>query len=162
MTLPLPSRFFEDLVVGERKQSDCMTVSQQEILDFARRYDPQWFHCDPERAKQSFFGEVVASGLHTAALWRILDHQINGDIAWVCGVAWEHVRWHQALRADDEICASSEILSLRPSASQPDRGVCTLRCAVLHRSGATVMSFESVNLVYRRHALAALFQLSSA
>lgn len=151
--MSLPSRFFEDLQIGDRRQSDYLTVTEEEILTFSRAYDPQWFHCDAEQAKQSFFGELVASGIHTAALWRVLDHRINGDVAFVCGVAWETVRWLRPLRVNDEICAWSEILSKRESKSSADRGVCVFRCGVRHRDGGDLLTFDSVNMVYRRGAL---------
>lgn len=154
--MSLPSRFYEDLEVGERRQSDYLKVSEEEILRFSRDYDPQWFHTDPEQAKQSFFGELVASGLHTAVLWRVLDHRINGDVAFVCGVAWENVRWLRPLRVGDEISASSEILSKRESQSRSDRGICVFRCGVRHRDGGEMMTFDSVNMVYRRSAVPAL------
>src|SRR3546814_19108441 len=82
----MPHRTFEDLQVGERRKSRERTISRQEILDFARTYDQQWFHTDAELARQSVFGEVVASGIHVLALWRQLDPEINSDIDFVCGV----------------------------------------------------------------------------
>src|SRR3546814_18312670 len=83
----MPNRTFEDLQVGERRKSRERTISRQEILDFARTYDPQWFHTDAELARQSVFGEVVASGIHVLALWRQLDHEINSDIDFEIGRA---------------------------------------------------------------------------
>jgi hypothetical protein len=71
-------RYYEDIVVGEVRESRSRTVSLDELIEFASRYDPQYFHADPEAAKHSAFGEVVASGIHSAALWRSLDHEING------------------------------------------------------------------------------------
>ncbi|MEZ0135358.1 MaoC/PaaZ C-terminal domain-containing protein, partial [Novosphingobium sp. NRRL B-2648] len=68
-----PYRTFEDLELGEFRRSSPRTVTQDEILEFARKYDPQWFHTDPESAAQSVFGEVVASGIHVLALWRQMD-----------------------------------------------------------------------------------------
>ena len=59
-----PTICFEDLEVGDFRQSRSRTVTRDEIVEFARQYDPQWFHSDPEAAKQSVFGEVVASGIH--------------------------------------------------------------------------------------------------
>ena len=83
-----PTICFEDLEVGDFRQSRSRTVTRDEIVEFARQYDPQWFHSDPEAAKQSVFGEVVASGIHVLAMWRQLDHEINSDIDYVCGIGW--------------------------------------------------------------------------
>ncbi len=96
-----PDRYWEDLVVGESFTSRARSVGEDEIVDFATRYDPQYFHMDPEAAKRSIFGEVVASGVHNLAIWRQLDHEITGDIRWICGVAWDDFRWKRALRAGD-------------------------------------------------------------
>ena len=87
-----PTICFEDLEVGDFRQSRSRTVTRDEIVEFARQYDPQWFHSDPEAAKDSVFGEVVASGIHVLAMWRQLDHEINSDIDYVCGIGWNELR----------------------------------------------------------------------
>jgi len=81
--MPAGGRYYEDLVIGEVRESSTRTVTLEELIEFAARYDPQYFHADPIAAKQSIFGELVASGIHSAALWRALDHQISGDIHWI-------------------------------------------------------------------------------
>ncbi|RJL20220.1 MaoC/PaaZ C-terminal domain-containing protein [Paracoccus siganidrum] len=145
-----PPRRWEDLVVGEETRSREMLVEEGPMIDFATRYDPQFFHMDPATADQSLFGGVIASGLYTACLWRILDHEVNGDIAWVCGVAWDNVRWSRAVRPGDRIVAHSRIEALRPSASRPAVGMATLRHALTNQDGETVFSFVSTDMVYRR------------
>lgn len=150
--LGTPWRSFEDLVVGETRRSETMTVTEDEIVTFAKSYDPQWFHTDPEAAKASVFGEVVASGIHVLALWRRLDHSINADIDFVCGVGWEHVRLKRAVRAGDVVYVTSEIISLEPSRSGKDRGTAVTRYALLTEHGEECLTFESINLVYTRAA----------
>ena len=145
-----PLRKFEDLTVGERRQSRTKTVTLEEMLAFARVYDPQWFHADAELAKESAFGEVIASGIHVLAMWRQLDHEINSDIDFVCGVGWDELRLHRAIRAGDVIHATSEIVSLRPSRTKPDRGIAITRYAVVTEDGTEAVSFLSTNLVYTR------------
>ena len=142
-----PSRCLEDLKVGDSAVSDWRRVELDEMLDYARRYDPQYFHADPEAAKSSVFGEVIASGLYTAAIWRQLDHGISGDIAWICGVAWQDVRWPVALRAGDEVRARWECVGLRPSGSDPGRGVVEMRYTLENRRGEVVFTCLSINLV---------------
>ncbi|SLJ99774.1 MaoC/PaaZ C-terminal domain-containing protein [Novosphingobium mathurense] len=143
-----PYRTFEDLVVGEKRKSRSRTVTQEEILEFARAYDPQWFHTDPESAKQSVFGQVVASGIHVLALWRQLDHEINWDIDFVCGVGWDELRLRRAIRAGDTIHVTSEIVSLEPSKSRADRGTAKTHYAVVLEDGTEAVTFTSINLVY--------------
>lgn len=146
----LAYRTFEDLVVGEQRRSRGKRVELGEILDFARAYDPQWFHIDPERARQSAFGEVVASGIHILAMWRVLDHEINGDIDFVCGVGWDELRLKHAVRAGDTIHVTSEIVALTPSTSNPARGTAITRYAVVNQHGQQAVTFTSINLVYTR------------
>lgn len=143
-----PFRTFDDLVVGEKRMSEPLAVDAADMLDFARRYDPQWFHIDPERAENSIFGEAVASGVYTAALWRRLDHQINSDIDFICGVAWEEVRWRKAVRAGDQLRAISEIIEKRPS-RDPGRGVAIFFYRLVNQHDEEVFSCRSVNLVRR-------------
>jgi acyl dehydratase len=145
-----PHRTFEDLIVGEFRRSRSRTVTQQEILDFARAYDPQWFHSDPELARGSVFGELVASGIHVLALWRQLDHEINSDIDFVCGVGWDELRLRKAVRAGDTIHVTSQITSLMPSRTRSDRGTATTNYAVINQHGEEAVTFTSINLVYTR------------
>lgn len=145
-----PHRTFEDLSVGEFRRSEPRTVTQEDILAFARQWDPQWFHTDPELARGSVFGEVVASGIHVLALWRQMDHEINSDIDYVCGVGWDEVRLKRAIRAGDTIHVTSEITELRPSTSSADRGTALTRYAVVTEDGTEAVTFTSINLIYTR------------
>ncbi len=145
-----PYRTFEDLKVGEKRTSRSRTVTEEEILEFARTYDPQWFHTDPDSATQSVFGQVVASGIHVLAMWRQLDHEINWDIDFVCGVGWDELRLKRAIRAGDTIHVTSEIVSLDPSKSSNDRGTAKTRYAVVLEDGTEAVTFTSINLVYTR------------
>ena len=147
-----PLRSFEDLVVGEERRSGQRSISLEEILDFARRYDPQWFHADPEAARQSVFGEVVASGIQLMAIWRQLDHSINSDIDFVCGIGMDELRLPCAVRAGDTVHVESRIVELRPSSSNARRGTAITDYAMIKQTGETVLRFRSINLVYTRAA----------
>lgn len=148
-------RYYEDLVIGDVRESSARKVDLEELLEFARRYDPQYFHADPVAAKESIFGEVIASGIHSAALWRALDHEISGDIHWICGVAWEDVRWPNPVRPGDTLRARAEPLSKRVSAKVPNRGIVDLRYSLLNQRGEIVFTCRSINLVAMRPAGAA-------
>jgi acyl dehydratase len=129
-------------------------VTQDEIVDFARRYDPQWFHSDVVAARGSHFGEVVASGIHVLALWRQMDHEINGDIDFVCGVGFDELRLKSALRSGDTVYVTSQITGLAPSQSGKNRGTAITRYEMIKQTGAVVVTFDSINLVYTRAARA--------
>ncbi len=143
-------RKYEDLAIGEKAISQPITVDRDDMIAFAERYDPQWFHCDPAAAKASIFGEVVASGVYTAALWRKLDHTMNANVDFICGIAWEDVRWPKAVRAGDHLRATSEVAEKRLSASDPTRGVVVFIYSLTNQHEEIVFYCRSINLVRRR------------
>jgi acyl dehydratase len=148
-------RYYEDIVVGEVRESSTRKVTLEELLEFATRYDPQYFHADPAAAAGSIFGEIVASGIHGAAIWRRLDHEISSDIRWICGIAWEEVRWPNPIRAGDELRARSEMLAKRPSRSDPARGVVECRYSLLNQTNQTAFTCRSINLIEIREPVIA-------
>ena len=146
-------RYYEDLLIGETKLSAPRTLSREDMLEFARRYDPQYFHTDEQAAKNSIFGDVIASGIYTLAIWRQLDHLIAGDIRWICGIAWDDVRWPLAVRAGDALRARSTCLSKRESGSDPRRGIVVTLYELLNQDDRVVWSAKSTNLIERRPAV---------
>jgi acyl dehydratase len=142
-------RYFEDLAEGEEYVSATRTIDATECIEFAKRYDPQYFHANPAEAQRSVFGGVVASGIYTMAVWRQLDHSMAHDIAWICGVAWDDVRFPVALRPGDMISARGKCLSKRPSRSHPERGVVVFEYALINQRNEVVFTCRSTNLVER-------------
>ena len=145
-------RYFEDLQPGDVEESAPHVVDRDHMLAFARQYDPQYFHVDPEAARSSTFGEVIASGIYTMALWRRLDHQVAEDIAWICGVAWDDVRFPVAVRAGDAVRARAEVREKRPSGSDPARGIVVMLYQLVNQHDEVVFTCLSTNLVNRRPA----------
>ena len=121
MIRPLTS--FDELSLGQEFDFGSIRMELDEILDFARRWDPQPFHIDPEAAAAGPFGGIIASGLHTQAA--AFGHIIrSGWVAKVSmGGADQVVRWPAPVRPGDEIALSARIEALTPSRSKPDRGV---------------------------------------
>ena len=148
--MTIQKRYFEDLHEGAQAESREAVVDFDEMLAFGRRYDPQYFHTDPEAAKASPFGEVIASGLYTCVFWRRLDHEISADLAWICGVAWKDTRWHKAVRGGDRLRARWVCRSKRLSASDPTRGIVEMDYSLGDTDGSTVFSCLSINLMARR------------
>ena len=147
-----PRRKVEALALGEERRSGERQVSEAEMVSFARQYDPQWFHADPAAARESSFGEVVASGVFVLAIWRQLDHEMNSDIDFVCGIGFDDFRLETALRAGDTVRAESAILELIPSKSRDDRGTAITQYRLLNQRDEIVLRFKSINLVHRRAA----------
>jgi len=142
-------RYYEDLVEGVVEESGTRTVTREELIAFASQYDPQYFHADETAAKSSFFGDVIASGIHTMAIWRQLDHEIAQEIQWICGVAWDDVRFPKAVRPGDTLRAKAQCLSKRLSGSDPRRGVVVYQYTLLNQDDEVVFTCRSTNLVER-------------
>ncbi len=142
-------RHFGDLTIGEERISAAITLDEAEVIAFAEQYDPQYFHTDPAAACGSAFGGLIASGVHTIALWRRLDHAINGDIAFHCGLALEDVRFRRAVRPGDALRLSSKLVMLADSANIPASGVATLDYVMRNQDDVAALTLRSVSLVYR-------------
>lgn len=142
-------RKFDELTVGEERRSRFHDISEAAILAFAKQFDPQWFHIDPEAARSSPFGGLIASGAHLIALWRRMDHDINGDIDYQCGVGLDHVQFRRAVRVGDRLRLRSRIIACRPSKAQGERGLVTMAYEMTNQEDEVVLSLTAVNLVYR-------------
>ncbi len=144
------ARYYEDLVIGEVVRSSAVALNEQEIIEFANKYDPQYFHTDPVAAKASPFGGVIASGTHSIAHWCSLNDTICNDIQWICGLGFDELRFLKVLRPDAPVYATAECTKKRLSQSDPKRGVVTYRYELKEESGDTIISFLSTNLVNTR------------
>ena len=115
-------RWFDDFRVGQRFETDGYTFTESGIIDFALQYDPQYFHLDRERAVESIYGGLIASGFHTlAVVFRlIVQAQVFGP-GNMGGKGMDDLRWQRAVRPGDTIRVTCEVLELLPS-SRPDRG----------------------------------------
>lgn len=143
-------RYLEDLEIGKVETSSAITVERQAMVEFAKQFDPQYFHADEVAAADSRFGDVIASGQYTMVLWRQLDHQIAHDIAWICGIGWDEVRWPVAVRAGNTLRARSWCIDKRESTRDPSRGVCRYQYQLLNQDNEVVFSCVSTNLVETR------------
>lgn len=142
-------RRFDTLVVGERRQSAPWLLTEEAIIAFARQFDPQWFHVDPQAAVTSPFGGLVASGAHLLALWRRIDDEMNADIDYYCGVELQNVQFRRAVRPGSYLVLHSELLEARPSASDPGRGLVKMAYRMTEDAGDVVLQLTAINMVYR-------------
>ncbi len=147
----MPEIFFEDLAVGEIREFGSYDVTEAEILEFAERYDPQWFHTQPERAADSIYGGLIASGWHTGAMTMrmLVDHHFS-RAASMGAIGLEELRWPNPVRPDETLSVRSEILDKRPSESKPDRGVVRTRTTTVNGDGEPKLRMESLVLYGRR------------
>jgi len=142
--------FFDDLFVGQRFSSASHVVSEEEIKDFAKAFDPQPFHLDDQAARHTLFGGLAASGWHTAALTMRLN--LQGGLPFATGVigAGGELSWPQPLRPGDTIHVESEIEEITPSRSRPDRGTITATTRTLNQNGEAVQIFKAKLIVFRK------------
>jgi acyl dehydratase len=143
-------RYFEDFPVGAVFEFGSITVTEQEIIAFARQFDPQTMHTDPVAAAKGPSGGLIASGWHTIAMMMRMyaDHILPEDGLPAPGV--DEVRWHQPVRPGDTIRMRVTIEAARPSQSKPDRGVIRPFSEVLNQHGEVVLSMRPINLIRRR------------
>ena len=144
-------QYLEDFAVGQVYRSGCLRVDKEQILAFARQFDPQPYHLDEEAARKSAFGGLAASGWHTAALtMRLLVDGEFKPAGGILGVGFDELSWPRPVRPGDELHATSEILDVRPSKSRPDRGMIKVRTTTLNQNDEAVQVFTGNLLVARR------------
>jgi len=147
-------RYLEELAVGERIVSPPAQVTQDEILDFARRFDPQTMHLDPEAAALGPLQGISASGWHTAAIVMrlIVDAKPFGGGP-VLGLGVDELRWPNPVRPGDTIIAEIEVVAITPSRSKPTHGVVRVHITARNQKGDVVLSMFPNLWVPRRDAL---------
>ncbi|MFN0163169.1 MAG: MaoC family dehydratase [Burkholderiales bacterium] len=141
--------YFEDFTVGETIEIGRHVISESEILDFAAKYDPQPFHSDPERARASIYGGLIASGWQTCAIaQRILcDGYLNGAAS-MGSPGIEEIRWLKPVRPGDTLIVKRTIEEARPT-SKPDRGLVLARTDVYNQRDEHVMMMRGYGLFGR-------------
>ena len=147
-------RYFEDYEVGSSAELGEVHVDADEIVSFAKRYDPQPFHTDPEAAKNWPYGGLIASGWHTAAMMMrlVVDNFIDGETS-LGSPGLGPIRWKLPVRPGDVLRVRARVLDNRRSQSKPDRGTVTLEVEVLNQRDEVVMTVENwIALVLARPA----------
>jgi acyl dehydratase len=139
---------FEDYQLGSVYEFGPITVKENEMIEFARRYDPQVFHTDPEAARQSSFGGLVASGWYTAVLaMRLLVDNNFSFVETLGSPGLDELRWLKPVRPGDLLSVRLTIIGANRSRSKPDRGVVRESVKVLNQAGEVVMSWKGLNMV---------------
>jgi acyl dehydratase len=143
--------YLEDFTPGRRFTAGPVTVDEAEVIDFARRYDPQPFHTDPEAAKaHPLFQGHAASGWHTAAMTMRLVTEAMGNIAGGIIGGGGDLQWPRPTRPGDRLTLDIEVLEVVPSRSRPDRGSVLTRNRTLNQHGEEVQVFTVRIVVPRR------------
>jgi acyl dehydratase len=144
-------RYWEDFHVGDVTELGPVTVTEDEIVEFASRFDPQPFHLDPEAARDSPFGGLIASGWHTAALY--MGMFVRGVLAGTASLGSpgvEELRWTAPVRPGDTLRGRATITDVAPSSTNPGRGAIFGTHEVVNQDDVVVMRFKARGFIARR------------
>jgi acyl dehydratase len=146
--VPINQRYFEDYVSGTTFEYGEISLSADEIIEFARRFDPQPIHIDPEAAARGPFAGLIASGWHTASvMMRLLaDHYIS-HVASMASPGVDEIRWLIPVRPGDTLSIRVTVLETKRSRSKPDRGTVRSLVEVMNQNREVVMSLKPLSIV---------------
>ena len=146
--------YFDDLAVGQETLFGHYDVTRDEVLEFARKYDPQPFHLSDEAAAKTHFGRLAASGWHTCAMTMavIARHVVATEQAGLGSPGVDELRWLKPVYPGDRLTVTGTIVETRPSQSKPEIGSIRTETRVTNQDGVDVMRFTSIVLMRRRPA----------
>ncbi|MEO8674923.1 MAG: MaoC family dehydratase [Casimicrobiaceae bacterium] len=151
LAVPVTDRFFEDYVPGSVCVYGEIALTESEIVEFAKRYDPQPMHTDPVAAARGPFGGLIASGWHTTAcVMRVLVERYLSHVAALVSPGIDEMRWKAPVRPGDILRVRVTVEEASPSRSKPDRGLVRTLVEVLNQHDEIVLSMRAMNLIRRR------------
>ena len=143
--------FLDDLEPGFVFETGSRTLSEEDIVAFARLHDPQPFHVDPEAAAASPYGGIIASGFQTMLTAFALTLEANvWNEASLGSPGMDEVRWLVPVRPGDTLSVRAEVLSVAPSRSRPDRGRAEIAYSVRNGDGTEVMRYRCIHMLARQ------------
>ena len=146
--------YFEDMEIGAERVFGSYDVTRDEVLEFARKYDPQPFHLSDEAAAKTHFGRLAASGWHTCAMTMavIARAVVDENQAGLGSPGVDELRWLKPVYPGDRITVRGKIIEATPSRSKPDIGVIKSENTITNQDDVPVMRFTSIVLMRRRPA----------
>lgn len=146
-----PTWYFEDFEAGRTIQVGSCTVSEDEIIDFATRFDPQPFHVDRAAAANSIYGGIIASGWHTCGMMmRLMVDGFLRNSSSMGSPGVDEIRWLKPVRPGDTLTVTNTALEVRPSSSKPDRGVVMTLWQATNQHGEVVATIKGMGMFGRR------------
>lgn len=153
MNSSTPGRLFlDDLFVGQRFTSGTHTIDEAQIKAFAMQFDPQPFHIDEAKAKDTLFGGLAASGWHTAAITMRLNVETGLPFAGGLIGAGGEINWPAPTRPGDTLHVESEVVEIIPSRSKPDRGIAVVLSSTINQHGEVVQNLKAKLVLQRKAA----------
>ena len=142
---------YEDLGIDQCDTFGTITVDADEVVEFARRYDPQRFHLSDEGARDTYFGRLAASGWHTAAMtMKLMMTGREAQLASLGSPGLEDLRWRRPVYPEDLLRARVTVTDKRLSRSRPEMGLVHFRVETINQDDVVVMSFTTVSMLARR------------
>ena len=149
----MPDIYLDDLQPGQTFALGHRSITREEIVDFARAWDPQPFHLDEAAARASIYGQLIASGWHTVCIFmRLFADGLLNRTAAIGSPGIDELRWLKPVCAGDRLAAAVEILEVRPSRSRPDRGAARIRCIVRNQQDEVLTMIATVMFLRRPQA----------
>jgi acyl dehydratase len=142
--------YFEELEIGTRSAAGPYPVSRDEIIQFAKKYDPVPRHIDEEAAVGSIFGGLTACSAHTFSIFILLTTQLQPRLHVLAGLDWNELRLPHPVRPGDELDLETTVLEMRESKSKPDRGIINTRVLLRNQRRETALECTSHIFVARR------------
>ena len=143
--------YFEDFEVGQVYETESWTLTEDEIIEFGKKYSPMPYHTDPEAAKQSSFGGLVAAGYQTAAITFSLF--VNTGALAESGMGSpgvDSLRWKRPVKAGDTLHVLANIIEVSPSEKDGGRDAIRIRYDTINQDGDQVMTLTSLHFVRRK------------
>jgi acyl dehydratase len=134
-------RYFEDLSDGEFLDCKKLVVTREDIIEFAGKFDPQPFHIDDNAAKESIFGGLIASSLHTLSACTRVVVDAQGDVAILSGVGMYEAKMTNPVRPEDMLSVEAWWTDLRRSKSKPKLGFAGIKCKVTNQNSEPVIEY---------------------
>jgi acyl dehydratase len=149
--VPVENRYFEDYLLNSVHEFGVIPIEEEEIISFGRQFDPQVFHTDPDAAKSTMYGGLIASGWHTASLMmrEFVGHYLS-KVASLGSPGVDELRWNLPVRPGDRLTLRVTITQADRSRSKPDRGMVHSFIEVLNQDRNVVMTMKAVNFLLCR------------
>lgn len=144
-------RYFEDIILNEVRTSRTLTLTKEDIIPFAKEWDPQPFHIDEEAAKEWPLG-LTASGLHSISISVKLANEISKSVepsAVVAGLGWDTIRFHQSVKPEDALTCTIQAIEKRESKSKPTMGIITSKITLYNQHKAMVLSYTTSTMLMK-------------
>ncbi|HJV81744.1 MULTISPECIES: MaoC family dehydratase [Oxalobacteraceae] len=143
--------YFEDFEIGKTIHVGSRSVTEEEIIDFATKFDPQPFHVDKEAARHSIYGDIIASGWHTCSMMmRLMVDGFLREASSLGSPGVDEIRWIKPVRGGDTLTVTTTAQEIRPSSSKPDRGVVVTLWEAKNQHGELVATIKGMGMFKRR------------